>query len=125
MGVFPIGNDTVGIVKRTKTVGRDRYNQPVAGPATVIPKQGCSFEVQPAAAPERREALDATGTVLEMVAFVTLPVDDDTVAIDFADAIQFPYPGGPVYEQAGRPDVTTTIRGQRDHVELVVAWQAG
>ncbi len=124
MAVFPIGGDTVGIVKRSKSNTRDRLRQRLDAAPTVVAKSGCLFQVQ-SAAPERREGQDEGATVEREQARVFLPVDDDTQAIDSTDAIQFPYPDGRVYELAGDRVVQNDIHGRSDHVRLVVEWQGG
>lgn len=123
MGVFPIGGDTVGIVKRSKTGTRDRLRQLTDAAESVIAKSGCLFQVQSTGA-ERRESQEETAVEREQ-ARVFLPVDDDTTAIDSNDAIRFPLSGGRDYELAGDRVVQNDIRGQAHHVRLIVEWQGG
>lgn len=105
--MFAIGGDTVGIVK-------------AAG--TVITKRRCVFEGQPLVVPERQVQADAVELQL---AWVFLPVDDDSRAITCGDAIRYPMPGGLDYAIAIPPIVETDIRGRENHVFVVAGAPAG
>ncbi|SID10490.1 Uncharacterised protein [Mycobacteroides abscessus subsp. abscessus] len=132
--MFQIGGDVVGIVKRTKTAARDRFQQRIAAAEQVVIKSGCLFEVQPTAVADKRET--PTSPPLEReLAWVFLPVDADTRSITAADAIRYPVidddgnalpaddPRSRTYEMAGDGVVEPDIHGRRDHVACVCEWQ--
>jgi hypothetical protein len=105
------GSDTVQIRKRSTTVTRDRLNKKVAADDVLITKTGCLFEIQ-----RDVEALTLT-TIDSDVAFVFLPVDDDTRAIKSIDAIDF---DGRTYEMRGPRAIERRLDGTEVQVWCTV-----
>lgn len=102
-----VGGDTVGIVKAD---------------GTVLTKERCAFEAQPLTIPDRQPQAD----VMELqLAWVCLPVDDESTAIATGDAIRYPMPGGIDYAVAVPAVVETDIRGRADLVFVVAGAAAG
>lgn len=106
--MFPLGHQTVGIVSRAKVL--DEHGKPVLSEAmepeireNVIPKAGCSFEIQVMPRPGEVEQLTGGTTVIMEIAWVQLPIDRDTAdgescLITSDMALRYPYPGGKTYE---------------------------
>lgn len=112
----PVGNDTVVIRTRSRTTTRDRLNSKTPDQDRLTSKSGCLFEIQRPAETEQLATVDSE------IAWVFLPVDDDTRAITTFDAIDF---DGRTFEMRGPRAIERTLDGEEVQVWCTVQWQAG
>lgn len=94
MGVFPLGDQRVGIERQTVT-GYTEYNEPITTSVTVWVDR-CCFEIQ---TPSEQQNLTVTTSE---IAWAVLPIADSVVpAVDDADA---PAPLAFFISNPGQPD---------------------
>lgn len=118
MTVFPIGPDTITVVKRAPVLDEDEAqvydaNRVPARTETRIDKAGCSWAEHPAFE-------EIAGTQVAVIKAVGhLPVDADTETLAAADAVEF---GGRLFEMQGPGVRRDDLEGNPDHVRAEAIW---
>jgi hypothetical protein len=132
--IFPIGQQTVGIATQVPVLDGDGnpvltelMEEQMQSEPSVIPKTGCVFEVQSPATTFVKQAENVTDTTrtTKKVAWVFLPPDDDTTALVTGQQIQYPCPGGQLWDMRGDATVEVNLAGTPDHVFCLVEFQEG
>jgi hypothetical protein len=110
------GSDTIQIRKRTLSATRNTLNQKTPEADTLITKSGCLVEIQ------RPAEVEALTTIDTEIAWIFMPVDNDTRGILTTDAIDF---DGRTFEVRGPRAIERRIDGTEVQVWCVAEWQAG
>lgn len=114
------GGQTVGIVKRVYVSGAGRFTaKTLVEPEPVIPIDGCLVE------PEHLYEEQSETTVDREIAWIFLPVTDDTQALTPADALKYPITGGRVYEMRGPSTIEYNLDGEPVQVWCRCEWMSG
>lgn len=125
--MFPIGNQTVGIVTQAPVL--DDSGVPVVNEffetqtsPEVIWKTGCVFEIQlPSMFASEFERVTPSGATTKQIGMAFFPPDDDTTAIKSGDTLRY---NNVDFQMRGDAVVEVDLQGAVDHVFCLCEAQA-